>query len=237
MENITKDLLNSILYEDSGEKSELHDYILEGIKPYLKNNIQLGGGITISTDIELDELFNENGDLKTQYGGNLKALFKRYINITFFNRFYNKYIKLENQFQPIANDINTLHDIIDKRTGNIKGLLGVYYYNKKALVQLNYILKKLPASDTRNIEQIKRNIKKFNSATNGVENKLNITYKYFQTEFNKRKFKILKLGKTNVDKYTVLTKKFNDIKTKLKKCTNYLIINMLHYQQKLMNYV
>lgn len=215
MENITKDLLDSILYEDTGEKSELHEYILEGIKPYLKKNIQLGGGITITTEDEIDDLFDKTGKLKEQYGGDLIKFLKRYVNISFFNRFYKKFVKMQNEFQPLADDINSLHEIVDKRTGNIKGLLGVYYYNKKALVQLNYILKKLPANDTRNIDQITRNIKKFNSATTGVVNKINIAYKYFQDEFNKRKFKILKLGKTNVDKYTVLTQKFVKFQDKI----------------------
>ena len=73
MENITKDLLNTILYEDNGEKSEFHNTIIEGIKPYLKENVILGGGISISFDNDnLDELFNEENELKNNMVQDLK---------------------------------------------------------------------------------------------------------------------------------------------------------------------
>lgn len=217
MGDITKDLLNSILYEENGEKSEFHDYILDGIKPYLKENIQLGGGITVLTELELDDLFDENGKLKPQLGGGLIDYIKRYANISFFNRFYNQYNKLQNKFQPIADDINALHTIVDKRTGKIKGLLGEFYKSKKTLVLLNYNLKKLDASNTRDIIQYNRNIKKLNSYVAGTVNKLNIAHKYFNKEFHERKFKILKLGRVNIDQYSVLNKKLNEYQDNVEK--------------------
>lgn len=216
MEDITKDLLNTILYEETGEKSEFHNTILEGIKPYLKQNIQLGGGISLTIDNDdITYLFDNNGNLKTQYGAGLAKYIKRYANITFFNRFYSKYTKLMNDFDPLANDINTLHSLIDRYAGVIKGKLGEYYADKKKLVHLNYIIKKTPTSDTRNIEQLKRNIKDLTSHSIGMITKLNTTYAEFKKEYGKQKFKLLKLHKVNVDKYNVLKDDFNKLNKKI----------------------
>ena len=141
MDIITKDLVNSILYDDSGNPSKFHDDILTGIKPYLKQNIQLGGGISIITESDnIDELFDESGILKEQYGGKgLVKYVKKFMAIRQFDSYFRRYTKFMNVIRPFIDNIGLLHIFVMNGAQSIQELLAEYYAYIKILVHLEYI--------------------------------------------------------------------------------------------------
>jgi hypothetical protein len=233
MENITKDSLNGILYDETGNKSEFYNKILEGIKPYLKQNIQLGGGISLTTDIEIDELFDEEGNLKSQYGG--AKFIKRtkvYIKYVKFNKFFKKYTQYMNKLEPLENDINSFFELIKTKMTDILTLLKNYYMAKKIIITLNYILdKRLMPTELRNVDLVKQEISYLNKKNKIIIKKLNKAYSLFKKEFSKSKFKLLTLSEYNVDSYNVLNKKLIKTRKEIAKLENYYTDNFAILEQ------
>jgi hypothetical protein len=237
MENITKDILNSLLYKENGNNTEFHNNILSEIKPYLKKNIQLGGGINIIQEDDINQLFDDNGILKKQYGSGLKKKIKMYANVSSFNKFFSKYINVYNKFQPLADNIASFYEIIDKKTGNILSLLGMYYFHKKKLIQLKYILEKknLP-DDIINKETLKQNIRSHNNNIKGIIIRLNIAYKRFKKQFDNLGINLLKIKTVKTDNFSIINNNFNKLTRKIEKLDKYYNEKYTVLEQQIIEY-
>jgi hypothetical protein len=211
--DITKDLLNDILYDNNGNPSEFHNDIITGLKPYLKQNIQLGGGISITTEIDdINELFDDNGILKEQYGGDVVEYVKRFTNIVGFNRYFKKYTKFMDAIAKTNETVNIVHKVVMDNTQAIQELLAEYYAYIKMRVHLQYILKKKKTdfggnpqpSEIKQLRQYESNIEELERLIEEVQIKLNYGYKSFIKSFKKERFVFRKMKKIDVNMFTVI---------------------------------
>jgi hypothetical protein len=206
MDIITKGLVNDLLYDNNGNPTEYYDEILTGIKPYINNEIQLGGGISISTELDIDDLFDENGILKEQYGGKtIVNYIKKYAKIRGFDRYFSRYTKFMNLLPPLNDQVSLLHKLVTDNTQSIQELLAEYYAYIKILTHLEYIHKKkttnpdgtkitdFTAEESIIINQYRENIKEFENLITEIIIKLNYAYKAFNKNFENKKFKLTKL--------------------------------------------
>jgi hypothetical protein len=232
MEDITKDLFDSILYDENGNKSDIHEEILDGLKS-LKTNIQLGGGISISTELDINDLFDDSGKLKKQYGG-IKFIkrTKVYIKYVKFNNFYKNYTKIMNVIEPLSKDIIKFYELIKTKMTDILSLLKNYYMSKKIIITLKYILdKRLMPDELRNKDLVKREISYLNNKNVIIVKKLNRAYTLFKKEFSKSKFSILKLSEYNVDSYNILNDKLIKVRKEIAKSEKYYSDNFAILEQ------
>lgn len=173
MENITKDILNEILYDEKGDPTEDYNTVMDILKPYLSNIIQIGGGIELEETQPIDSLFDsETGEMKdVMLGGFLKGF--RFVAI-FYKQFESEKKKI---VKFVEKDLYNFHVLVKNLSEPVFESLGLYYTYNKMDIFLNIVLQNLkiamnesPSEITeRNIKELERQLRMLESNAKRAE--------------------------------------------------------------------
>lgn len=233
MENITKDMINELYYDENGNETEFYNITKDILTPLLTSTIQIGGGIEVEEVRELDELFDENGIMKPEYmeGAGIQDILILYKKSR-FNAFYKDFTKKNNKFLDfVYKKLGAFKTKIDKIAEPIFIAFGKYYTYSKMLILLELIKEPIEVEFNKpegkqdrelklSIVKIKSQMKILKAQIKNAETSVLFLASKFDKLINDRRafYQIIGIGKSKYLKVNdELKKKYLELEKKYKK--------------------